>query len=58
MRQARVDYDAIADLYDSTPYRMKPVDPELLAFVGADPLPMKDRSVRRHGIAVLRAEPH
>jgi SAM-dependent methyltransferase len=29
----RVDYDAIADLYDSTPYRTKAVDPELLAFI-------------------------
>jgi len=34
MKSARVDYDAIADSYDSTPYRTKLVDPELLAFIG------------------------
>lgn len=28
----RVDYDLIADLYDTQPYRGKSVDPELLAF--------------------------
>jgi ubiquinone/menaquinone biosynthesis C-methylase UbiE len=32
-----VDYDAIAELYDSTPYRTKPVDPELLAFLRERP---------------------
>ena len=32
MRQARVNYDAIAHLYDATPYRAKPVDPELISF--------------------------
>jgi ubiquinone/menaquinone biosynthesis C-methylase UbiE len=31
VRRSRVDYDAIADLYDATPYRTKRVDPELLA---------------------------
>jgi ubiquinone/menaquinone biosynthesis C-methylase UbiE len=30
----RVDYDTIAHFYDSQPYRTKPVDPELLAFIG------------------------
>jgi SAM-dependent methyltransferase len=30
---ARVNYDAIAHLYDSQPYRKKTVDPELVAFV-------------------------
>jgi SAM-dependent methyltransferase len=29
----RVDYDAIAHLYDSGPHRTKTVDPELLAFI-------------------------
>jgi ubiquinone/menaquinone biosynthesis C-methylase UbiE len=29
----RVDYDAIAPLYDSQPYRAKAVDPEFLAFI-------------------------
>src|SRR5215471_11114014 len=29
----RVNYDAIAHLYDRQPYREKTVDPELLAFV-------------------------
>lgn len=29
----RVDYDAIAHLYDAQPYRARAVDPELLAFV-------------------------
>jgi SAM-dependent methyltransferase len=33
LRQARVDYDAIAHLYDATPYRVKPVDPEFTSFV-------------------------
>jgi ubiquinone/menaquinone biosynthesis C-methylase UbiE len=33
VRQARVDYDAIAHLYDATPYRVKPVDPEFTSFV-------------------------
>jgi ubiquinone/menaquinone biosynthesis C-methylase UbiE len=32
-RSPRVNYDAIAHLYDSQPYRTKIVDPELLAFV-------------------------
>jgi ubiquinone/menaquinone biosynthesis C-methylase UbiE len=32
-RSSRVDYDAIAELYDSTPHREKSVDPELAAFV-------------------------
>jgi ubiquinone/menaquinone biosynthesis C-methylase UbiE len=31
--KSRVDYDAIASLYDSSPYRERPVDPELLAFM-------------------------
>jgi ubiquinone/menaquinone biosynthesis C-methylase UbiE len=30
-RSSRVDYDAIAELYDSTPHREKSADPELLA---------------------------
>ena len=34
MRRVRVDYDAVAHLYDSQPGRAKTVDPELLAFVG------------------------
>jgi SAM-dependent methyltransferase len=29
-----VDYDTIAELYDATPGRTRPVDPELLAFTG------------------------
>jgi ubiquinone/menaquinone biosynthesis C-methylase UbiE len=33
VRQARVNYDAIAHLYDATPHRAKPVDPELISFV-------------------------
>jgi len=32
-RSSRVDYDAIAELYDSTPHREKSVDPELIAFL-------------------------
>jgi SAM-dependent methyltransferase len=34
MRPRRVDYDAIAHLFDTAPYRTKTVDAELLAFVG------------------------
>jgi ubiquinone/menaquinone biosynthesis C-methylase UbiE len=34
-RSSRVDYDAIAELYDSTPHRKKSADPELIAFLGA-----------------------
>lgn len=34
MASARVDYDAIAHLYDAQPYRAKSPDPELLAFIG------------------------
>jgi ubiquinone/menaquinone biosynthesis C-methylase UbiE len=34
MPSARVNYDAIADLYDTQPYREKSVDPDLLALVG------------------------
>ena len=30
---SRVDYDAIADLYDGQPYRRKTVDPELVTFI-------------------------
>ena len=30
----RVNYDAIAHLYDTQPYRAKTVDPELMAFLG------------------------
>ena len=37
MRQPRVDNNAIAELYDSAPYRTRPVDPELLAFLGERP---------------------
>jgi len=33
MKPARVDYDSIAHLYDATPHRIKPVDPELLTFI-------------------------
>ena len=32
-RSSRVDYDAIAELYDSTPHREKSADPELIAFL-------------------------
>lgn len=32
-RSPRVDYDAVAPLYDSQPYRARAVDPEFLAFV-------------------------
>lgn len=32
---ARVDYDAIAHLYDTQPYRARAADPELLAFAAA-----------------------
>jgi hypothetical protein len=34
-RSSRVDYDAIGELYDSTPHRKKSADPELIAFLGA-----------------------
>jgi ubiquinone/menaquinone biosynthesis C-methylase UbiE len=33
-RSPRVDYDAIAPLYDEQPYRAKTADPELTAFIG------------------------
>jgi len=29
-RSSRVDYDVIAELYDSTPHREKSADPELI----------------------------
>src|SRR5262245_19311550 len=32
-RSSRVDYDAIAKLYDSTPHREKSADSELIAFL-------------------------
>src|SRR5262249_13987878 len=32
-RSSRVDYDALAELYDSTPHREKSADPELIAFL-------------------------
>jgi ubiquinone/menaquinone biosynthesis C-methylase UbiE len=32
---SRIDYDAIAELYDSTPHREKSVDPELEVFLAA-----------------------
>jgi ubiquinone/menaquinone biosynthesis C-methylase UbiE len=32
-RSSRVDYDAIAELYDSTPHREKSADPEFTAFL-------------------------
>jgi ubiquinone/menaquinone biosynthesis C-methylase UbiE len=32
-RSSRVDYDAIAELYDSTPHREKSADPELILFL-------------------------
>src|SRR6516165_4733193 len=39
-RSSRVDYDAIAELYDSTPHREKSADPELiLLFAGCAPAP-------------------
>jgi SAM-dependent methyltransferase len=45
-RSPRVDYDLVAPLYDSQPYRAKAVDPELLAFVAqrgsADALSLLD----------------
>ena len=37
-RSMRVNYDAIADRYDSTPHREKSADPELIAFLaGREP---------------------
>jgi ubiquinone/menaquinone biosynthesis C-methylase UbiE len=33
-RSRRIDYDAIAHLYDAQPHRQKLIDPELLSFVG------------------------
>ena len=33
-RRPRTDYDAIAHLYDTQPYRARAVDPDLLAFGG------------------------
>src|SRR6516225_1923302 len=37
-RSTRVNYDAIADRYDSTPHREKSADPELIAFLaGREP---------------------
>ena len=33
----RVNYDEIAHLYDSQPYREKEVDPDLLAFLSERP---------------------
>ena len=35
MLSSRVDYDAIAELYDSSPHREKSPDPELAAFLAA-----------------------
>lgn len=35
MPSSRVDYDAIAELYDSQPYREKSPDPELTAFIAS-----------------------
>ena len=32
-RSSRVDYDVIAELYDSTPHREKSADPEVVAFL-------------------------
>jgi ubiquinone/menaquinone biosynthesis C-methylase UbiE len=32
-RSSRVDYDAIAEVYDSTPHREKAADPQLIAFL-------------------------
>src|SRR6516225_4356390 len=32
-RSSRVDYDVLAELYDSTPHREKSADPELIAFL-------------------------
>ena len=37
MKSLRVDYDGIAPLYDSSPYRERTVDPELLAFIAQHP---------------------
>ena len=41
-RSPRVDYDAIAPLYDRQPYRAKTVDPELTAFIGQRPSALLD----------------
>ncbi len=45
-RSSRVDYDAIAELYDTQPYREKSADTELAAFLaegaGAEPLALVD----------------
>jgi SAM-dependent methyltransferase len=45
-RSPRVDYDSIADLYDTQPYREKSVDPEVAAFIAerapADTLSLLD----------------
>src|SRR5215472_16410763 len=39
-RSSGVDYDAIAELYDSTPHREKSADPELILFLaGCAPAP-------------------
>jgi hypothetical protein len=32
-RSSRVDYDALAELYDSTPHREKSADPEFITFL-------------------------
>src|SRR5271165_2197841 len=37
MARTRVDYDAIASLYDSQPYRARSVDPQLRAVVAEGP---------------------
>jgi len=45
MPAIRVNYDAIAHLFDRQPYRAKAVDPELLSFIrrrGADNLSILD----------------
>lgn len=34
LRQTRVNYDEIAHLYDAQSYRVRAVDPELLALAG------------------------
>src|SRR5262249_17003447 len=37
-RSSRVDYDALAELYDSTPHREKSADPEFIKFLAGHAL--------------------
>jgi SAM-dependent methyltransferase len=51
-RSSRVDYDAIAELYDSTPHREKSADPELIQFLaGCAPAPNQIDGTRRQVFA-------